>query len=107
MPLQFVFSTIRIPSGRPEGTNKRRAKGRVVFIGWTADRCVGQALVVGRYRERKADLPLADKRLEVLIQESGWLAFHQLRQATQSDEPSLAKVQHGIDQHLAFHLALG
>jgi hypothetical protein len=33
MPLQFVFSTIRIPSGSPEGTNKRRAKGRVVVMG--------------------------------------------------------------------------
>jgi|GEM_PF-5041246 len=35
MPLQFVLSTIRIPYGRPEGTNKRKAKGRVVVMGWT------------------------------------------------------------------------
>jgi len=36
MPLQFVSPTIRIPFGRPEGTNKpQRRKGGWWSMGWT------------------------------------------------------------------------
>lgn len=61
----------------------------------------------GRYREGKAQLPLADERLQVLIPQSVRLPFHQLRLATQRGELTLAKLQHSIDQHLAIHLSHG
>jgi hypothetical protein len=70
-------------------------------------RCVRLPLMVGSFRESKVQLPLADKRLEVLIPESVWLPIHQLRQATQRDEPPLAKLQHDNDEHLTIDFALG
>lgn len=63
--------------------------------------------MVGSFRERKVQLSLADERLEVLIPEGVWLPLHQLRQATQHDEPPLATLQHDIDEHLAIGFALG
>ncbi|APD47173.1 MULTISPECIES: hypothetical protein [Synechococcaceae] len=63
--------------------------------------------MVGRFRERKAQFPLADEHLEVLIPEGVGLPIHQFCQSAEGDEPSFAKVQDDIDQHLAIHLSLG
>ena len=63
--------------------------------------------MVGRFREGQVQLPLADEDLEILIPKGVWLAVHQLRQAAQREESPLAELQQHIDQHLAFHLALG
>jgi hypothetical protein len=63
--------------------------------------------VVGRFREGKAELPLADEHFEVLIPEGVGLPIHQFCQAAEGDEPSFAKVQDDIYEHLAIHLPLG
>lgn len=63
--------------------------------------------MVWSFRESKVQLPLADEHLEVLIPESVWVPIHQLRQATQRDEPPFAKLQHDIDEHLTIDFALG
>ena len=63
--------------------------------------------MVGRFREGKVQLPLADEELEILIPQGVWLAVHQLCQAAQREESPLAELQQHIDKHLAFHLALG
>ena len=63
--------------------------------------------MVGSFWESKVQLPLADERLELLIPESVWLPIHQLRQATQRDEPPLAKLHQDIDEHLTIDFALG
>ena len=65
------------------------------------------AFVAGRFRKRKPQLRLADEQLEVLVSEGDGLPFHQFCQATQRDEPPLAKLQRDIDQHLAMVFALG
>lgn len=64
--------------------------------------------MVGRFREGKAQLTLADEHLEVLIPEGVGLPIHQFCQAAEGDEPPIAKLQHDIGQHLTtIHLSLG
>ncbi|MCP9900555.1 hypothetical protein KBZ12_09555 [Cyanobium sp. Cruz CV13-4-11] len=62
--------------------------------------------MVGRFREGKAELPLADEHFEVLIPEGVGLPIHQFCQAAEGDEPFFAKVQDDINEHLAIQLSL-
>jgi hypothetical protein len=57
------------------------------------------------FAEGKVQVPLGDERLKGLIPDRFWLPAEQLRQEAQRGEPTLAELQHGIDQHLAVHLA--
>jgi len=93
----FVLSTIRIPSrhGPPrappqkEARNKRQAKGgcgRLEHL----DGGVRLPSWLGVFRNAKAQFPLADKHLEVLIRRVSGLPIHQFCQS-RVDEPSFAR----------------